>query len=396
MTRLPSNIPPQDDDLAAQARPGHGVPSQDPNTSAQFALTEAESQRETASVVTGSVMAAGAATGATVGGMVAGPVGVMVGAGVGAVVGALGGTAATLIAEDTSSAPSAFGPSPAPWPPSDPMAAPVSTPTPSVHLHIEDTGGDGRAVLLIHGWPLSGQAWQAQVPVLQAAGYRVVTYDRRGFGRSDKPDSDYSYNTLADDLRQVILERGLQQVTLVGFSMGGGEVARYIERYGESRVHSVVFAAAVPPCLMQSPGNPEGPLTPEKAHASRQALEQDREAFFDTFTHNFFSANGVLQVSEEARQEAVALCRQSAQHAALACMDAFHTTDFREDLKKLTVPTLVIHGDADAIVPIAGSGERTHHAVPHSQMVRVTGAPHGLNVSHAQAFNEALLQFLKL
>jgi pimeloyl-ACP methyl ester carboxylesterase len=300
----------------------------------------------------------------------------MVGAGIGAVAGALGGTAATLIAEESSSAPFAFDD--------------------DIHLHIEDTGGEGRPVVLIHGWPLTAQAWRPQVSVLQAAGYRVVAYDRRGFGRSDKPESGYGYDTLADDLRQVITERNLKHVTLVGFSMGGGEVARYIERYGESRVHSVVFAAAVPPYLLLMPDNPEGPLTPEMARATRQALEQDREAFFDTFTRHFFSANGVLKVSESERNEAIALCRQSAQHAALACMDAFDNTDFREDLKRITVPTLVIHGDADAIVPIKGSGERTHRDVRHSQMVRISGAPHGLNVSHAQAFNEALLNFLKL
>jgi pimeloyl-ACP methyl ester carboxylesterase len=188
----------------------------------------------------------------------------------------------------------------------------------------------------------------------------------------------------------------LHDVTLVGFSMGGGEVARYISRHGESRLHSVVFAAAVPPYLMQTADNPEGPRTPEKTQASRTALEQDREAFFDEFTRNFFSANGELQVSEAQRADALALCQQSAQHAALACMDAINTTDFRADLKKITVPTLVIHGDADAIVPIAGSGERTHRAVAHSQMVRISGAPHGMNVSHPQAFNDALLSFLRV
>lgn len=271
----------------------------------------------------------------------------------------------------------------------------VSDSDEDVRLHIDDSGGTGRPVVLIHGWPLSAQAWVPQVPVLTAAGYRVVAYDRRGFGRSAKPDSDYSYNTLAEDLLRVLDLCGLQDVTLLGFSMGGGEVARFIGRYGESRLHSVVFAAAVPPYLMQTADNPAGPLTPAAAQAARQALAQDREAFFDTFTRNFFSANGVLQVSEFERSEAIALCRQSAQHAALACMDAFGTTDFRQDLKKVTVPTLVIHGDADAIVPIAGSGELTHRAVRHSQMVRVGGAPHGLNVSHAQAFNDALLSFLR-
>lgn len=264
-----------------------------------------------------------------------------------------------------------------------------------VHLHINDRGGNGQAVVLIHGWPLSAQAWEPQLSALEAAGYRVVAYDRRGFGRSDKPEAGYGFDTLADDLQRVMDQCGLQDVTLVGFSMGGGEVARYVARHGQSRLRSVVFAAAVPPYLMKTADNPEGPLTPEKAQQKKLALEQDRNGYFDAFTTNFFSANGVLQVTESQRGEAVAICRQSAQHAALACMDSFSTTDFREDLKRLTVPTLVIHGDADAIVPIEGSGLRTHLAVPHSQLVRVAGAPHGLNVSHAKAFNDALLSFLR-
>jgi pimeloyl-ACP methyl ester carboxylesterase len=262
-------------------------------------------------------------------------------------------------------------------------------------LHIDDSGGGGRPVVLIHGWPLSAQAWEPQVSVLRAASYRVVAYDRRGFGRSDKPQSGYDYNALADDLQRVMDQCALQDVTLVGFSMGGGEVARYIARHGESRLHSVVFAAAVPPYLMKTADNPEGPLTPEKAQQKKKALEQDRASFFNQFTTEFFSVNGVLQVSESQRGEAIALCNQSAQYAALACMDSFGTTDFREDLKKVTVPTLVIHGDADAIVPIESSGLRTHRAVNHSKLVTVSGAPHGLNVSHAQAFNDALLSFLR-
>ena len=283
--------------------------------------------------------------------------------------------------------PAATAPTPAP--------APAPAPADSVRLHIEDSGGNGRPVLLIHGWPLSAQAWEPQVPVLRAAGYRVVAYDRRGFGRSDKPESDYSYDTLADDLQRVIEHCKLQDVTLVGFSMGGGEVARYIARHGESRLHSVVFAAAVPPFLMKSAANPEGPLTPEKALQSRQALERDRRSFFEQFTRNFFSANGELLVTETQRGDAIVQCNQSAQQAALACMDAFDSTDFRKDLEKVTVPTLVIHGDADAIVPFEGSGLRTHRAVPHSTLVSVKGAPHGMNVTHARVFNDALLEFLK-
>jgi non-heme chloroperoxidase len=155
-----------------------------------------------------------------------------------------------------------------------------------------------------------------------------------------------------------------------------------------------VFASAVTPCLMQTPDNPDGPLTPEAAHEKKQALTNGRSAFFDQFTQTFFSAHGVLQVTEAQRQDALRLCLESAPHAALDCMDAFSTTDFREDLKQVSVPTLVMHGDADGIVPMAGSGLRTHAAMPHSQLVVVKGAPHGMNVSHPQAFNEALLAFL--
>ena len=270
-----------------------------------------------------------------------------------------------------------------------------TAPSDSVRLHIEDTGGGGRPVVLIHGWPLSAQAWEPQVSALEAAGFRVVAYDRRGFGRSDKPPSGYSYDTLADDLQRVMNQCALQDVTLVGFSMGGGEVARYIARHGESRLRSVVFAAAVTPYLGKTADNPGGPLKPEKAQQMKAALEQDRSAFFDHFTRDFYSALGVLQVTELQRSEAIVLCHQSAQHAALACMDAFGTTDFREDLKKVKVPTLVIHGEADAIVPLEGSGHRTHRAVPHSKLVRVNGAPHGLNLSHAPTFNHALLSFLR-
>jgi len=366
----PSKAPPADEDLAEQARPGHGIPSQHPIPSAQFGLTPEEAEREAQSVLMGGGVMAGAATGAAIGIVVAGPVGVLVGGTVGAVAGALGGAAASdlITPEDSSSA---------------------------VRLHIEDSGGAGRPVLLIHGWPLSAQTWEPQVSALRAAGYRGVVYDRRGFGRSDKPESGYGYDTLADDLQRVIDQCGLQDATLVGFSMGGGEVARYISRHGESRLHSVVFAAAVPPYLMKTDDNPEGPLTPANAQQMRQSLEQDRSSFFDQFTRNFFSANGALKVTESQRGDAIALCHQSAQHAALACMDSFGTTDFREDLKKIRVPTLVIHGDADAIVPIQGSGERTHRAILHSKLVVVNGAPHGLNVSHAQAFNDALLSFLR-
>lgn len=376
LTLTPPNAELVDADMAEQAIPGHGIPSQDPEPAAQPMLDAEDAKREANSALTGGGALAGVATGAAIGVAVAGPVGVLVGAAIGAVAGALGGAAAGTMANADDSTPV------------DTAAAET------VNLHMEDTGGSGRPVVLIHGWPLTADAWAPQVKVLQDAGYRVVTYDRRGFGRSDQPASGYTYDVLADDLQRVLDQNALFDVTLVGFSMGGGEVARYIAQHGESRLRSVVFAAAVAPYLLQTSDNPDGPLTQKNAQQMRLALEQDRGTFFDQFTTDFYSANGEFLATESQRGDAVAQCLQSAQPAALACMDAFGTTDFREDLKKVTVPTLVIHGGADAIVPMEGSGLRTHSAVTHSQLLTIDGAPHGLNVTHTQAFNDALLAFL--
>jgi len=261
-------------------------------------------------------------------------------------------------------------------------------------VHVEDTGGPGRPVVLIHGWPLSSASWSEQIPVLRAAGYRAVAYDRRGFGQSDKPSRGYTYESLADDLEGVLSELDLRDVTLVGFSMGGGEVARYITKHGVGRLHSVVFASAVTPYMLQTDDNPEGPLTKELAATMTKGLTEDEDAFYDDFTNKFFSVDGVLKVTEEQRQEALVLCQQADKKASLACMESFGTTDFRQDLPNVTIPALVIHGDGDGTVPFEGSGQRTHAAIGHSQLVVLGGAPHGCNVSHAEAFNQALLDFL--
>lgn len=264
----------------------------------------------------------------------------------------------------------------------------------SVGVHVQDAGGPGRPIVLIHGWPLSGESWSAQVPALAAAGYRPITYDRRGFGRSDKPGSGYDYDTLTEDLGALMEELDLHDVTLVGFSMGGGEVARYVTKYGQDRLHSVVFASAVTPYMMQTDDNPDGPLTKEQAAAMTADLTADRDTFFDKFTTQFFSVNGDLKVTEAQRQQAIVLCQQSDEKAALACMASFGSEDFRADLPEVSVPTLVIHGDGDVVVNFQGSGERTHAAIPHSHLKVLAGAPHGCNVSHPGEFNGALLDFL--
>ena len=202
----------------------------------------------------------------------------------------------------------------------------------STKLHVDDTGGSGRAVVLIHGWPLSGASWSGQVPALTEAGYRVITYDRRGFGRSDKPRKGYDYDTLTEDLHTLITELDLSDVTLVGFSMGGGEVARYMSRYDGERVHSVVFASAVPPYLLQGEDNPDGPLTPDQAAEYTRHAETDLGAFLDEFIVGFFSADGELKVSEGQRQQARAMCDEADEQAILGCMQSWATTDFRGDL----------------------------------------------------------------
>ncbi|WP_291313550.1 alpha/beta fold hydrolase [Corynebacterium sp. UBA2622] len=275
----------------------------------------------------------------------------------------------------------------------------VTTDTGALNLNVEEKG-EGRPVVLIHGWPLNAQSWKAQVEALTPS-YRVITYDRRGFGSSEKPADGYNYDTLASDLHGLLEARDLRDVTLVGFSMGGGEVARYMSRYGSDRIHSVVFAAAVPPYLAKMPDNPEGPLDQKTAVKMREGLEKDREKFFESFSREFFSTPKLaglassLKVSEEQRQEAVAQALESDQKAALQCLDAFGTTDFRSDLGAVTVPALVIHGDGDQTVPFEGSGKRTHEAIEGSRLEVIKDAPHGLAVSHAGEFNRILLDFLE-
>lgn len=271
----------------------------------------------------------------------------------------------------------------------------ITTANGTIALDVEDTGGAGRPVVLIHGWPLSLRAWDDQVPALKDAGFRVVTYTRRGFGGSETPGTGYEYDTFADDLAGVLESLDLTDVTLVGFSMGGGEVARYVSRHGQDRLHSVVFAAAVPPFLLTTEDNPDGPLSDEAATEMKDGLAgTPREEFFDGFVTDFFTAGEDMTVTEDQRQAALALALESDQEAALACIDAFARTDFRDDLARITVPAQIIHGDSDGIVPLEGSGQRTHEALQGSELVVIEGGAHGITAGHADAFNAALIGFL--
>jgi non-heme chloroperoxidase len=262
-----------------------------------------------------------------------------------------------------------------------------------VEIHYEDHGS-GKPVVLIHGWPLSGRSWEAQVPALIAAGYRVVTYDRRGFGQSSQPWSGYDYDTFAADLHGLMTHLDLKDATLVGFSMGGGEVARYIATYGTERVAGAVFAGAVPPCLYKSADNPEGGLDDATIAGFKGGVTTDRMAFLEGFTTNFFSAGGKLMVSQAQREYARDIAAFASPKGTLDCIHAFSYTDFRADLAKFKLPTLVIHGDSDAIVPFEVSGARTHKAIAGSRVSLIKGGPHGFNLSHAAEFNKGLLDFL--
>jgi pimeloyl-ACP methyl ester carboxylesterase len=268
-----------------------------------------------------------------------------------------------------------------------------------ITLSYEDTGGDGRPVVLIHGWPLSGASWSEQVPALTDAGHRVITYDRRGFGASDKPAADgtggYDYDTFAKDLAGLIESLDLRDAAIVGFSMGGGEVARYLARHnGDGRVTAGVFAGAVPPYLLKGDDNPDGGLGNDDIEEMKEGARSDRSGFLQGFLTNFFSSNGELQVSQERVDHAFVLSEPASDEAVVGCIDAFGRTDFRGDLGAISQPCLVIHGDADAIVPFEVSGRRTADAVDDSTLVVVENGPHGFNVSHAEEFNRALLDFL--
>ena len=263
-----------------------------------------------------------------------------------------------------------------------------------VEIHYEDVGS-GSPVVLIHGWPLSGRSWEAQVPALVQAGHRVIAIDRRGFGQSSQPWSGYDYDTFTSDLDVLLKALDLRGATLVGFSMGGGEVARYVASRGTDRIARAVFAGAVPPYLYKAQDNPEGGLDDKTIKSFMDAVRIDRMAFLEQFTHNFFSSNGKLIVSQEQRQYARDIAAFASPKGTLDCIAAFSRTDFRPDLKKFKLPTLVIHGDSDAIVPFQVSGERTAKAIAGAKVHLVKGGPHGFNLSHADEFNRALIEFLK-
>ena len=257
--------------------------------------------------------------------------------------------------------------------------------------------GSGPPVVFIHGWPLSGDAWQDQMKLVADAGFRGIAHDRRGHGRSSQPYEGYDFDTFADDLHELITHLDLNDVTLVAHSMGGGELARYIGRHGTERVGKAVLLAAIPPVMIQSETNPEG--TPQKVFDSlKEGIVGDRAQFWIDTAETFFGANRPHnRVSQGNKNDFWRMAMQENIEAAVACVDAFSTTDFTEDLKKFDIPTLVIHGDDDQIVPIAAAGAKSSKIIPDCTYKVYPGASHGLaNVAgDKEKFNADLMEFLR-
>jgi len=262
-----------------------------------------------------------------------------------------------------------------------------------IQIYYEDRGS-GRPVVLVHGWPLNGGSWERQSAALLAAGHRVITYDRRGFGKSSQPAEGYEYDTLAKDTLHLLDALNLKDITLVGFSMGGGEVARYMGKYDNGRVGKVCFMSSIAPALRKSGNNPEG-IDPAVFEGIKAGIEKDRFVFLEQFLSNFFNVD-VLgdRISSAAVHANFNVAASSSYQAMLNCVDAW-LEDFREDIKQIKLPTLVIHGDADRILPIEATGARTAKLIPGAKLHVIRGGPHGLNWTHATEVNEALLKFLE-
>jgi non-heme chloroperoxidase len=271
---------------------------------------------------------------------------------------------------------------------------PYVTTQDKTELYVKDWG-TGRPVILMHGWPLSADSWDDQAMALADAGYRAIAYDRRGFGRSSQPWSGYDYDTLADDLATVIEQCGAKDATLVGFSMGGGEVARYMSRHGGKGVKQAALIASVVPFLLKTADNPHG-TDSSVFDGMADGIRQDRAKFFAAFFKDFFGVSLVSHpVSSEMLEWARSVSMQAGLNATLGCAKAFATTDFRPDLAAFKVPTLVIHGTDDKTVPIDGAGRAAAKGIANSTLIEYDGAPHGLFATHKERFTKDLLDFVQ-
>jgi len=263
----------------------------------------------------------------------------------------------------------------------------------SIELYYEDHGS-GQPVVLIHGYPLNGHSWEKQERVLLEAGYRVITYDRRGFGQSSQPTAGYDYDTFAADLDTLLGHLNLSGIVLAGFSMGTGEVTRYLGRYGSGRVSKAVLMGAIPPFLLKTDDNPEG-VDRSVFEDIKKAVVADRPAYFKDFLDNFNNVDklGGTRISEQAWQASFNVAVSASAYAAYACVDTW-LTDFRADLPKFDVPTLLIHGDEDRILPYAATAARLPELIKDLTVVTVEGGPHNVAWTHPDVVNPALLEFL--
>ena len=264
-----------------------------------------------------------------------------------------------------------------------------------VELYFKDWG-TGRPLILIHGWPLSADSWDDIALPLASAGFRTIAYDRRGFGRSGQPWDGYNYDTLSDDLEDVLSTLQLSDVTLIGFSMGGGEVARFLSRYGQNRVQSVALISSIVPYMLKTESNPHG-VPQESFDEMYKAMIKDRTHFFASFFKDFYGV-GVLSkpVSDEWLSWTHSMAMQAGLNATLACANAFATTDFRSDLKSFNLPTLIVHGTLDKTVPIDATGRPAAKAISGSQLIEYEGAPHGIFASHRTQLISDLLNFCNI
>ena len=263
----------------------------------------------------------------------------------------------------------------------------------AIEIHYEDHGS-GQPVVLIHGYPLNGASWEKQERVLLQAGYRVITYDRRGFGKSSQPTVGYDYDTFATDLNAVFEQLDLNDVVLVGFSMGTGEVVRYLGTYGSARVAKAVLMGSIPPFLLKTDDNPEG-VDGSVFDDIKAAVLSDRPAYFRNFLDNFYNVDvlGGTRISEQAWQNSFIVAVGASPYAAHACVDTW-LTDFRADLPKIDVPTLLIHGTADRILPYAATADRLPGLIKDLELVKVEDGPHNIAWTHPDEVNIALLAFL--
>ncbi len=262
-----------------------------------------------------------------------------------------------------------------------------------IELYYEDHG-TGQPVVLIHGYPLDGHSWERQTPMLLAEGYRVIAYDRRGFGQSSQPWTGYDYDTFAADLNALLEHLDLHDVVLVGFSMGTGEVARYLGNYGSARVSKAAMLGVVPPFLLKTDDNPEG-VDGAVFEGIKAAIAADRYAYLEDFFNNFYNVDklGGTRISEQAKQASFIVAVGASPYATYACVDTW-LTDFRADLPKFDVPTLVLHGTEDRILPFAATAERLSGLIKDVRIVPVEGGPHNIGWTFPDEVNAALKEFL--